>query len=114
MTRNRQHGMLRTMSMKSVVVIASLLLLVSASTVLAAERLPHQPEGVDVWWALSSAAKVRPDRKAPDNSGQALRIRLARNETDAAQVILRPRRRLQGFRIGRGALLRADGARPAH
>jgi len=104
------------------VVVASLLLLAalplvlplpaaSAGTASSGERLPDPPEGADVWWALSSAKRIRPDQTAPEKQGRALRIRCARNETDAAQVVVRPRGPLLGFRIRAGALLGADGAR---
>ena len=48
---------------------------------------------VDVWWA-SSGWKVSTTRQAPANRGPALRIEAARNEAEAAQLILRPRRDL--------------------
>ncbi|MFO7975807.1 MAG: DUF6067 family protein [Candidatus Hydrogenedentota bacterium] len=52
--------------------------------------------GVAVWWA-SSGWKVSQTRPAPGGRGSALEIRAARNEAEAAQLVVRPSRRLEGF-----------------
>jgi len=62
-----------------------------------------------IWWAESGAAKIRPDRAAPKQRGEALQIRAARNETDAAQCVVRPFKPLRGVRVECGPLKSADG-----
>lgn len=44
----------------------------------------------DAWWALSSAAKVRPDSPAPPQASAAMRLRSAQNEWECAQLVVRP------------------------
>jgi hypothetical protein len=72
--------------------------------------LPAQPAGAQLWWASSSAAKIRPDQTPPIRRADAIQIRCARNETDAAQLIVRPAATLAGFRIEPAAWVGPDGA----
>jgi hypothetical protein len=62
-----------------------------------------------VWWA-SSGWKVSRTRALPEKSGTALRIQAARNEAEAAQLVLRPKRDLSGFRATAGDLQGPNGA----
>jgi hypothetical protein len=60
---------------------------------------------VALWWALSSAAKIRPDHPAPAVKSRAVQLRAARNEREAAQVVLRSQAALNQFHIEPGALV---------
>ncbi|MCD6339142.1 MAG: DUF4091 domain-containing protein, partial [Verrucomicrobia bacterium] len=60
------------------------------------ERLPASDAAADLWWA-SSGWKIPPERPAPRREGRALRISLARNEAEAVQLVVRPKRELEGF-----------------
>jgi len=70
--------------------------------------LPGSSDEV-VLWGASSGWKVSRNRPAPRERGPALCIRAARNEHEAAQVVLRPSRRLDGLRVIPQALVRAEG-----
>ena len=50
--------------------------------------------GADSWWA-SSGWKVSATRQAPTTKGATMRIEAARNEAEAAQLVLRPRQTLR-------------------
>lgn len=72
---------------------ALLLLLTSASL---SGATPIQTGGrltsdsnVLAWWALSSAAKIRPNAPPPQQRTSAIEIRCARNEYESVQVVLR-------------------------
>ncbi|MDA0333954.1 MAG: DUF4091 domain-containing protein, partial [bacterium] len=65
---------------------------------------------VDVWWA-SSGWKVSTTRGVPTTTGSALYIAAARNEAEAAQLVLRPRQALQGLVVQVTDLLGPRGAR---
>lgn len=75
--------------------------------------LPNAPEEAVLWWAPSTAAKVRPDTPTPSGSPAPLEIRAARNETDAALLVVRPARALSGVRVEATDLVGVDGARLA-
>ncbi|MBT4610686.1 MAG: DUF4091 domain-containing protein [Gemmatimonadetes bacterium] len=62
------------------------------------EVLPESSDDVGLWWA-SSGWKVARERGLPDTRGGALTIRAARNEAEAAQLVLRPERDLQDVRL---------------
>jgi hypothetical protein len=49
------------------------------------ERLPGATEQVGLWWA-SSGWKVGQDRALPQGKGDAILIRAAKNEAEAAQL----------------------------
>jgi hypothetical protein len=53
------------------------------------EVLPGSTEQVGLWWA-SSGWKIAPERALPQDKGHALLIRAARNEVEAAQLVVRP------------------------
>jgi hypothetical protein len=60
--------------------------------------LPGSSEAVTLWWA-SSGWKVPRSRPAPTARGEALRIRAAGNEAEAAQLVLRPAAALRGLTV---------------
>ncbi|NIA15368.1 MAG: hypothetical protein GWP08_14960, partial [Nitrospiraceae bacterium] len=71
--------------------------------------LPASSDKVALWWA-SSGWKVARDRPSPTNRSAALRIQTARNEVEAAQLVLCPARGLTGFTAQAGPLTGPDGA----
>ncbi|MBT3376620.1 MAG: DUF4091 domain-containing protein [Lentisphaerae bacterium] len=73
------------------------------------ELVPGTTEGTQLWWT-HSGWKVPQTRPAPVARGKAVRISAARNETDAAQLIVRPARRLTGLTATASALRGANGA----
>jgi len=58
------------------------------------ELLPASDGTATVWWA-SSGWKIPPERPAPERRGSEVRVSAARNETEAVQVVIRPRKRLE-------------------
>ena len=60
------------------------------------EQLPGSTDGVGLWWA-SSGWKISRTRPVPKTPGEALVIRTARNEAEAAQLVLRPAKALKGL-----------------
>ncbi|MBN2308670.1 MAG: DUF4091 domain-containing protein [Candidatus Hydrogenedentes bacterium] len=73
------------------------------------ERLPGSTDEVGLWWA-SSGWKVSKTRPIPKQSGRAIEISAARNEAEAAQLIVRPAKGLTGFLATSGALAGPAGA----
>ena len=67
------------------------------------EALPGSTEGVGLWWA-ESGWKIPVSRPTPTATGQAVRIRAARGEVDAAQLVVRPSGQLRGLNIAAGDL----------
>jgi len=74
------------------------------------ELLPGSSEEVGLWWA-SSGWKVARERGVPSAPGEALLIRAARNEVEAAQLVLRPARDLRQVRLEPRELKGPGGAR---
>ena len=70
----------------------------------AGTRLPAPLDGVALWWALSSATKIRPDQPPPTAQGHAILLKCARNEREATQLVLRSTRPVADFRIECGDL----------
>jgi hypothetical protein len=73
------------------------------------ERLPGSTDAVGLWWC-SSGWKVSRMRGVPTEKGEALSIAAARNEADAAQLVLRPREDLKGLTVEAADLAGPDGA----
>ncbi len=67
------------------------------------ERLPGSSETLAVWGA-SSGWKVSRTRPPPDALADALVVRAARNETECAQLVLRPSKGLRGLQAACGDL----------
>ena len=67
-------------------------------------RLPQAGTNGVLWWALSSAAKIRPETPPPETASAAVRLRCARNEREAVQVVIRPARPARHLTLGIGSL----------
>jgi hypothetical protein len=84
----------------------------SASTIYGG-RLPDQPPGIALWWALSCATKIRPDQPPPTAANSTIRLSSAGNEREAVQLVVRAARRLEDFRLTCGALTGPNNAQIA-
>ena len=73
------------------------------------ELLPGSSERVGLWWA-SSGWKISRDRGLPQAAGEAILIRAARNETEAAQLVLRPSVAMKALAIRPGPLTGPNAA----
>ena len=73
------------------------------------ELLAGSTERVGLWWA-SSGWKISPDKPLPETKGRTIVIRTARNEAEAAQLVVRPTVSLKGFIVRTGALTGPGGA----
>ncbi|HOV73590.1 MAG TPA: DUF4091 domain-containing protein [Candidatus Hydrogenedentes bacterium] len=60
------------------------------------ETVPGSTREVGLWWA-SSGWKVAQDRPMPSRRGKAMALAMAQNETEAAQLVVRPVKDLSGF-----------------
>ncbi len=72
-------------------------------------RLLDAGQTAAVWWA-DAGWKISRTRPAPEKAGTAVRIAAARNEAEAAQLVVRPRTPLRGLRASASALRGPDGA----
>ena len=73
------------------------------------ERLPGSDADVGLWYA-SSGWKIGRTRPMPQKLGTAVLIRAARNEAEAAQLVVRPRRPLNGLTARASDLTGPQGA----
>jgi len=73
------------------------------------ERLPGSTADVTLWWA-SSGWKIAKTRPVPRRSGKAALISAARNEAEAAQLVVHPAKPLSGFIASANALTGPNGA----
>ncbi len=73
------------------------------------QRLPAQSDAAGLWWC-SSGRKVSRNRPMPAANSDAMLIRAARNEVEAAQFIIRPSRDLKKFTARAEALVGPDGS----
>ncbi len=73
------------------------------------ESLPGSSEQVGLWWA-SSGWKVGRERGLPRTKSDAIVIRAAKNETEAAQLVVRPTAALKGLVLEAGLLTGPAGA----
>ena len=73
------------------------------------ELLAGSTEKVGLWWA-SSGWKIGPDKPLPGAKGRAIRIRTARDEVEAAQLVVRPTGALNGLTLRVGELTGPGGA----
>ncbi|MBN1506482.1 MAG: DUF4091 domain-containing protein [Sedimentisphaerales bacterium] len=74
------------------------------------ELLPGSSERVGLWWA-PSGWKIPRERELPSDKSEAMLIRAAKNEVEAAQFVLRPAAALKGLTITAGSLTGPAGAR---
>ena len=72
------------------------------------QLLPASGDQAALWWA-QSGWRVSRTRGAPRERGACVRLRAARNETDAAQVVIRPARRMTEFTAVTGPLRGPQG-----
>jgi hypothetical protein len=72
------------------------------------QKLPASNDKVTLWWA-SSGWKIHPDKSVPANAGEAIVIRAARNECEAAQLVVRPSINLKNLRVRVGPLSDSAG-----
>ncbi|MBE3097466.1 MAG: DUF4091 domain-containing protein [Planctomycetes bacterium] len=74
------------------------------------ERLPASSDEAGLWWA-PSGWKIPPKRGVPTENGPALLIRAARNEAEAAQLVVRAYEKpLRGLTVKAGTLAGPGGA----
>jgi len=71
------------------------------------QRLPSSNAATGLWWC-SSAWKISRTRPLPEQRGKAVRIGAARNEAEAAQVVVRPEKPLKGL-MPRAETLKGPG-----
>ena len=67
------------------------------------EIVPGATDAVQLWWT-QSGWKIPQTRPAPTVRGKGILIRAARNEADAGQLVVRPKRLLKGFTATASAL----------
>ncbi len=77
----------------------------------AARLIPSELSDVTLWWALSSAAKIRPDDAPPTLTDETIQLSSAANEYEAVQLLIRSSKRLEGFEIVCGDLVGPNDAR---
>jgi len=73
------------------------------------QLLPGSTERASLWWA-SSGWKIGPAKPLPKATSHAITIRAARNEAEAAQLIVRPTVPLTGLIVRAGGLTGPSGA----
>jgi len=73
------------------------------------QKLPASSEQVGLWWS-SSGWKISQDKPLPEATAPAITIRAARNEAEAAQLVIQPKTVLNGFAIHPEALAGPGGA----
>ena len=73
------------------------------------DLLPGSSEQVGLWWA-SSGWKVGQDRAMPKAKSDAILIRAAKNEAEAAQLVVRPAAAMKGLVLEAGVLTGPGGA----
>lgn len=73
------------------------------------ELLPGSTAKVGLWWA-SSGWKISPDKPLPKARSNAINVCAARNEAEAAQLVVRPTVTLKDFTLHTAALNGTDGA----
>ena len=72
------------------------------------ELLGASTEQVGLWWA-SAGWKISRDKPLPETTGPAVMIRAARNEAEAAQLVVRPTFFLNGLTVRAGVLTGRGG-----
>ena len=73
------------------------------------EQLTSASPGLGLWWA-SSGWKVNRTRLLPTAKGDAVRMSVAGNEAESAQLVLRPEAALKGLTASVGELRSSSGA----
>jgi hypothetical protein len=73
------------------------------------QKLPPTSDAVGLWWA-SSGWKISQTRPLPEAAGDAATVSIARNETEALQLVLRPTAELKGLTAQAKPLTGPNGA----
>ncbi len=73
------------------------------------ERLPCSNDQLAVWWC-SSGWKVSPSRPAPKRIGSAIHLSAAKNEVEAAQLVVFPYREIKNFHARASELKGPEGS----
>jgi hypothetical protein len=73
------------------------------------QTLPQSSDEVGLWWA-SSGWEIARDRNLPEAKGDVIVIRAAKNETEAAQLVVRPTAALHNLRVTARLLMGPHGA----
>ena len=72
------------------------------------QKLPPTSDAVGLWWA-SSGWKISQTRPLPEAVSEAAVLSAARNETEALQLVLRPKTELKGFTVKANPLTGPNG-----
>ena len=72
------------------------------------QTLPGSTKALQLWWC-SSGWKISAQRPAPKGASEAIVIRAAANETEAAQLVIRPQAAIRGLVAKVSDLTSADG-----
>lgn len=72
------------------------------------KRLPSPDGSIALWWA-SSGWKISRTRRPPEREANAIRISVARNEAECAQLVIRPAREVRNLTAAAGELRTTAG-----
>lgn len=70
--------------------------------------LLYSDDTVDIWWSPGTF-RIMPDTPCPKGEGDTIRLKMARNEYESAQIVVRSRKPLQNARVEVGDLTGSDG-----
>jgi hypothetical protein len=74
------------------------------------QQLPGSTDTIGLWWC-SSGWKVGATRPLPGSRGRAIVVQAAANESEAAQLVIRPRRPIKGLTAEVGELVGGAGSK---
>jgi hypothetical protein len=72
------------------------------------QRLKQSKDGIRLWWA-SSGWKIDPDRPVPKGRSGSVDVSLAKNEAEAVQLVINPKRGLKNLTARLGELRGTNG-----
>ncbi|MCA1756439.1 MAG: DUF4091 domain-containing protein [Bacteroidales bacterium] len=70
--------------------------------------LLYSDDSVDIWWS-SGTFRIMPDTPRPEKEGDTILLKMARNEYESAQIVVRSRKPLRNARVEVGELTGAGG-----
>jgi hypothetical protein len=70
--------------------------------------LLYSDDSVDIWWS-SGTFRIMPDTPRPEGAGDTIFLKMARNEYESAQIVVRSRKPLQNARVEVGDLTGKSG-----
>ncbi|MBS0010599.1 MAG: DUF4091 domain-containing protein [Bacteroidales bacterium] len=70
--------------------------------------LLYSADSVDIWWS-SGTFRIMPDTPRPEKEGDTILLKMARNEYESAQIVVRSRKPLRNARVEVGELAGAGG-----